>query len=146
MKNIKVDTEQEKKAELQQKLIVYQLMQKRLEELQQQAMLVERKFAELDITQNTISDIGKAKKDDEMFFPVGSGVYVKGKVHEQRDMMVEMGAGLVSVKNSKSAQDFLEDKKKEIEKSGKELEKELKTTAEKMNEIANELQQVAGQP
>jgi prefoldin alpha subunit len=145
MKDIKVDTEKEKKAELQQKMIVYQLMQKRLEELQQQAVLIERKYAELEVARNTISDLEKMKKGGEMFFPLGSGVYAKGNVHEDKTLMVELGAGLVSVKKPKAAQDFLEEKKKEIESEGGDLEKELKKTAEKMNEIAHQLQKVAGQ-
>jgi prefoldin alpha subunit len=138
-------TPQKEKAELQQKLIIYQLMQKRLEELQQQAMLIERRYAELEVARNTISDLEKTKKGGEMFFPLGSGVYAKGNVHEDKALMVELGAGLVSVKKPRAAQDFLEEKKKEIEASGKDLEKELKTTAEKMNEIAHQVQEAASQ-
>lgn len=132
------------KAELQQKLIVYQLMQKRLEELQQKAVLIERRYAELEITKNTISDIEKTKKGGEMFFPLGSGLYVKGSASDDKKLMVELGAGLVSIKGTDAARDFLEEKKKDIENSGKGLEKEMRTTVGKINEIAHELQSSAG--
>ena len=143
MKDIKVKGDEDKRAELQQKMIVYQLMQKRLEELQQQAMLIERRYAEIEVARNTISDIEKAKKGGEMFFPLGSGVYAKGNIQGEKTLMVELGAGLVSVKSPKATKDFLEEKKKEIEKSGKTLENELKATAGKMNEIAVQLQEEA---
>jgi prefoldin alpha subunit len=143
MKKIKVENDKDKKAELQQKMIVYQLMQKRLEELQQQAMLIERRYAEIEVARNTIADIEKTKKGGEMFFPLGSGVYAKGNILGDKSLMVELGAGLVSVKNPRAAKDFLEEKKKEIEKSGKELENELKVTTGKMNEIAVQLQEAA---
>jgi|GEM_PF-1036329 len=160
MKNIKVDRqektasnirnkphgpEEEKKAELQQKMVIYQLMQKRLEELQQQAVLMERKFVELETTRNTISDIEKTEKGGDMFFPLGSGVFVKGKASSDKSLMVELGAGLVSMKDTKSANDFLEKKGKDIEDSGKDLEKELKKTVEKLNGIAHQLQEMVGQ-
>lgn len=145
MKDIKVKGDEDKRAELQQKLVVYQLMQKRLEELQQQAMLIERRYAELEVARNTITDIEKAKTDNRMFFPLGGGVYAKGSIDGDKALMVELGADLVSVKTPKTAKDFLEEKKREIEKSGKELENELKTTVGKMNEIAVQLQEAAGQ-
>jgi len=160
MKNIRVDRqektalnsrnkpsgqEEEKKAEFQQKMVIYQLMQKRLEELQQQAMLIERKFVELETTKNTISDIEKTEKGRDLFFPLGSGVFVKGTASNDKSLMVELGAGLVSVKDTRAAKDFLEKKGKEIENSGKSLEKELKRTVEKLNEIALQLQEMAGQ-
>jgi len=145
MKETKTDIGDDKKAELQQKLVIYQLMQKRLEELQQQAMIIEKKYAELEITKNTISDLEKSKAGNELFFPLGSGVYAKGSVHEDKTVMVELGAGLVSVKDTKSARDFLDKTKQDIEESGKNMENEIRTTAEKINAIAHELQAAAGQ-
>jgi len=145
MKDIKVDTEKEKKAELQQKLVVYQLMQKHLEELREQALMLERKFVELETAKQTLSDLEKTKKGNELFFPLGAGIYAKANVHDNKDLMMDLGAGIVARKSPASAKKILEEREKEIEDSGKGLQDEMTTTAAKLNEIANELQKMAGQ-
>ena len=143
MKSIKVDTSEEKKEELQQKLIIYQLLQKRLEELQQHALLLERRFVEIETAKNTVADIEKLSKGSELYFPLGSGVFAKGSIVSISDMMVELGSGIVMAKDPKSVKDFLEGKEKELEKSADELQDEMKHTMEKVNEIAEELRDMS---
>jgi prefoldin alpha subunit len=145
MKDISVDTKREQNQELQQKLIVYQILQKHVEELQQQAMLIERRYSELEMAKNTMDDIAKAKKGGEVMFPLGGGVYSKGSVADSNNVMVEMGSGYVARKSVREASDFLESKKNEIEESTKGLQKEMETTVTKMNTIANELKEASGQ-
>ncbi|RLI97754.1 MAG: prefoldin subunit alpha, partial [Candidatus Aenigmatarchaeota archaeon] len=130
---------------LQQKLVVYQLMQRRLEELQQQAMLIERKYKELETTKQTLGDMKKLKKTDEVFFPLGNGVYAKGNVSNDKKLFVELGAGLVTNKTPETATKFIEGKEKEMEKSAKEVQTEIEDTISKLNGIGEELRAASGQ-
>ena len=145
MKEIKVDTEKEKKQELQQKLIVYQILQRHIEELQQQAMLLERRFAELESALRTISDVEKVKKGGEVLFPLGGGIYSKGSSVDSRSFMVDLGSGFVAKKSAADAKAFLEKKKEEIERLGENMQAEMKATVSKLNVAANELKELAGQ-
>ena len=144
MKGIKVDTEKERKQELQQKLIIYQLLQKRLEELQQQALMLERRFIELETTKHALSDLEKMKNGGELFFPLGSGVYAKGKVLDNKNLMIELGAGVVTMKNPKSAKSFLEEKNREIENASEKLGEEINAAMSKINAMATDLQNLSG--
>lgn len=143
MKQIKVQGEEDMRGEIQQKLIIYQLMQKRMEELQQHAMLLERRFMEIEITKQAISDMEKLGENSELFFPLGSGVYARGKVAATKDMMIEAGAGLMLKRSPEAAGKLLDAKVSDIEKSGKELQEEINRTAARMNGIAGELNRLA---
>lgn len=131
--------QQEKEQELQQKLLLYQLLQAQLEELKKQAALLQARFIEIESTRLAVEDVKKVKENNELLIPLGSGMYVNGKMLKG-DLLVDIGAGIMTKKPAAEADTLLETKKKEIESLSENLQKEMMAVIAKINEIGEELQ------
>ncbi len=141
-KEIKVETPEEKKQEVQEKLVLYQLLQRHLEDLRQQALLLERVFIEIETTRQTVDDLKKLKDENETFVSLGSGVFIHGRVPGTKKLLIDIGAGVLVEKNTGSTDDILDDKRKELENASRELENEMANTLKKMNELGMELERM----
>ena len=129
-----------KEQEMQEKLILYQLLQKHLEELSNQATLLEGKMLEIETTSSTLSDLRGMKEKGELVFPLGSGCYGYGRLDDNGKIMVDIGAGNLINKTPSQAAAFLEEKKEEIKKLGDRLVKEVSEVSERLNILAEEIQ------
>jgi len=130
----------EKQQEMQQKLIILQLLQRRLEEMKQQEALIQNKMAELAVTQEGLEGIGKAAKKNDILVPIGSGMFTYATVTDTEQVIVDVGSGVMVEKDLKAADRFIEERKREIEGLEKELEKESGDLAEKITQLAEEIQ------
>jgi prefoldin alpha subunit len=129
----------ETQKQLQEKVILYQLMQKQLEELSQNAMLIDRKYAEFDLTRQALDDVEGLKEKNEILIPLGSGMFSAGKVTEKK-IVTEIGAGILLEKDPASARAFIDEKKKEIEKLAQEMQGEIVGISSSLNSLSNEIE------
>ena len=126
--------------ELQQKIIAYQLLQKQLEELKKQVMLIENKSLELELTGQAINDLNKTKKGNKVLMPMGNDFYAYGEVTCPEGMLVNIGSGIMIKKDIEASLKFLEEKKRDIEETNRSIQKSLNDTTSKMNIIALEIE------
>ncbi|MBI4020569.1 MAG: prefoldin subunit alpha [Candidatus Aenigmarchaeota archaeon] len=129
-----------KQEEIQEKLILYQLLQKHFEELRMQGMMVERKMAEFETTRQALEDIKNADAKNETLVPLGSGLYTYGKITDKARMLVDIGAGVMVNKEIKDAAQLLEGKKKDLGSITLQLQREMENVAEQINSIAPQLE------
>ena len=141
-RDISVEKPEDMKQKVQQKLILYQLLQRHLEELRQQALLLERTFIEIETTRQTVSDLKKAKEGNETLVPLGSGFYTHGRVSNTKSLLVDIGVGILVEKDTVSTDDVLDNKRKELENASRELQDEMGNTLKKMNELGMELEKM----
>ncbi len=130
--------------EMQEKIVLYQLLQKHLEELSNQAAVLENKLIEIETTRNTLSDIKKMREKGELVFPLGSGCYGYGRLDDKEKVMVDVGAGNLIDKTPAQAAAFLDEKREDIKRLGERLVKEVTDVSERMNRLAEELQKESG--
>lgn len=133
------------KEKLQEKYVLYQLLNQNLESLKQQIQLVEQQFIEVKSTLMSVDDLKGVSGKNEIFLPLGSGCYGKGKVTENRKILVNVGAGIFINKKSVSVESFLEERVKELEKAGEEIQTQMERIARQMSELGLEIQELAKQ-
>jgi prefoldin alpha subunit len=131
--------------EMQEKAILYQIMQKHMESLGQNATLLERRYEELEMTRQALEDIGKLKEKNDILVPVGSGFFTRGKISDFKNMLVDIGAGIFMDKDPDSSKRLLEDRKKEIEKLADELQSEMNEVSSRINTLTTEIEQASHQ-
>ncbi len=128
--------------ELQEKAILYQLMQRQLEELSQNAMLIDKRYAELDLTLQALEDVDKLKEKNEILVPLGSGIFTYGRVTDKK-ILAEIGAGMLLDKDAESARQLIQGKKKEIEKLALDLQGEMVSISSSMNSLVSEIEKAS---
>jgi prefoldin alpha subunit len=131
------------KEKLQEKYVLYQLLNQNLESLKQQFDLIQQQFIEVKSTVMSIDDLKKTEEKNEIFLPLGSGCYGKGKITDKNDIMVNVGAGIFVNKKSADAKLFLDKRVKEIEKASGEIHEQMERIVRQMNELGLQIQEMA---
>jgi prefoldin alpha subunit len=129
-----------KQEEMQQKAVLYQIMQKHMEELQQQMLLMENRLMELQATKQVLEDM-KDRKGSEILLPLGSGCYIHGKVPDASKILVNLGSDVVAEKGPQDALELIEAKNKDVLKMIEKLKSDATELVSNMNTIAMELSQ-----
>ena len=128
----------------QEKLLLFQLMEKQLEALRQQGALAEARVVELETTRAALKDIERLKEGNETLIPLGSGLYTKARI-TSKEILTELGASVMLEKDIKKAITFLDERKKELEKAAGHIEEQASEVMERLNELGPELQKMAVQ-
>jgi len=113
------------KEKLQEKYVLYQLLQQNLESLREQLELVERQFMEIKTTEQVFKDFKNGKGNDDVLIPLGSGCYGEGKVTDVKTILVNLGANVMVNKTLESANLFLKEREKELEKASKGIQEQM---------------------
>ncbi len=128
--------------ELQEKLVLYQLLQQTLESLKGQALLLQNRFVELETTKQALEDIKGLNAANETLVPLGSGFYVHGKINDTKKLLVNVGAGVMLNKEIGPSMDMINEKRAEVEKALESIQENLNHIVQRINQIGAELQEV----
>jgi prefoldin alpha subunit len=131
------------KEKLQEKYILYQLLQQNLESLREQLELVERQFIEIKTTEQVLNDLKNRKGSDDVLVPLGSGYYGNGKVMDLETVLVNLGANVMISKKLKAANVFLREREKELERVSKEIQEQMAKVVDQINKTAMDIQKLA---
>lgn len=131
----------EKKKELEQKILAYQILQARLESLNKQREFISSKLLEI---QSTLQSIEEVKKSGEnTLFSIGSNAHVYGKIVNKEKMIVEIGANVALEKTFEEGRSFLEKRKKELEDALSETEKNIQEIINTLNELGPQIERLS---
>jgi len=130
-----------KEQEVQQKLVLYQMLGQRLEQINEQARVLEQRMLELETTRQALDDLKGLKEGNEVLIPLGSGCYTHGKTEDSGGLLCDLGAGIMVNKSPQEAKAVLDGKRIEIERLSETLQREAKDAVAKMNELGPELQE-----
>lgn len=129
------------KEENQGKLILYQMLQAEFEELKRQNLMVESRLVELETTIHALDEMKGFSKDNQTLIPLGSGCYAHSQVRG-RDILLDIGAGVMMSKSLESAKGFLEERKREIEDVGKKIQLQSEEIVKNINNLTPEIQNI----
>lgn len=131
------------KQKLQEKYVLYQLLNQNLEALKQQMEAIEEQSQEVSSTLSSIGDIHKIAKNNEVFIPIGSGCYGKGELTDSKSVVVNVGAGILVEKKIEDAKKFLDNRSEDIGKAKKEIQEHAEKVTNQMTDVGSEIQKLA---
>ncbi|OYT42801.1 MAG: prefoldin subunit alpha [Candidatus Aenigmarchaeota archaeon ex4484_224] len=123
------------KKEFQEKILIYQILESRLNSLLKQKEILSQKLLEISQTLQTLNEIN----ENETFFSLGSGIFSKGKITDPNKFLVFIGSNTSIEMEKSEAISFLERRKEEIEKALNEIAKEESKLIEQLNQISKEI-------
>lgn len=133
---------EKKQKEIQEKVLVYQILQNQLEEFTKQATALETRLGELELTTHALNEMKGVKPDSETLFHIGGGCYGHGKLLDKNKYLIEVGAGIMANKTLPDAIAIIDERKKEVEGIKDKLVAEIEKIGEGMNQIGLELQKL----
>ena len=93
-----------------------QMITNQLSQLQEQFRMIGNQLAELDIIQNSVDELQDIKKGSNILAPISNGIFVKSKLQENKNFIVNIGGGITVSKNQNQLREFLDKQSNEIKK------------------------------
>ncbi|MCX6776373.1 MAG: prefoldin subunit alpha [Candidatus Micrarchaeota archaeon] len=119
-----------------------QLYREEAQVLQQQLGNLQLNYASVELAIQTLENVAKLSKGDQMLLPIGSGAYIKSKVENNEVALVDVGAGVVVEKPIPDAVKFLKLRMNEMDSMREKLQKnfgEVSNRMKSLEESANKL-------
>ena len=104
-------------AALQEKYMEYQVMEQQMNLLQNQ---LEKFKEQKENTVGIISSLEELKscnKGDEFLAPIAGGIFIKAKIEDAQELIVNVGSGVVTTKNVDDAKRLLNEQITEIDEA-----------------------------
>ena len=124
--------------ELQEKVMMYRVIEGRMEALIKQRDLFLNKIVELQNTVASIDEIANTKED--ILFSIGSEAYSFGKASDNRKIIVEVGAGVALEKTFDEAKDTIGKRQDDIASAVNEIQQDIQKLSFALDELEPEIQ------
>jgi prefoldin alpha subunit len=119
-----------------------QLYREEAQLIQQQLANLQLNYASTEAAVQTLDNLSKLNKNEQMLLPIGSGAYIKSKVENNEVALIEVGAGVIVEKSIPDAVKFLQSKLSEMDSIKEKLQKnfvEISNKMKSLEESANKL-------
>jgi len=121
-----------------------QIYREEAQMLQQQLGNLQLNYASVELAIQTLENVAKLNKGEQMLLPIGSGAYIKSKADNNELALVDVGAGVIVEKPIPDAVKFLKSRMGEMDSVKEKLQKNFVEVSNKLKfleESANNLMQ-----
>lgn len=129
-----------KEEEMQRNIYEFQILQQEMKNLEQQAGEFEERRIEMQIMKQTMDEI-KGRADQSVMFPLGSGVFMAGKVDDDKRAFVNVGAGIIVKKDFEDAKCLIDKQVEQINKNMALVDNSVSHIDGQLRELAKKFQQ-----
>jgi len=102
------------KAEIEEKLQYFQMMQQQLEQLTAHVEMLQQHMVELDESRSAIADLQTVELQSELLAPIANGIFVKGLITNTDTLLVNVGMGAVVEKSVADVITLLDTQKRDL--------------------------------
>ena len=102
------------KAEIEEKLQYFQMMQQQLEQLSAHVEMLQQHMVELDESRSAIADLQTVDLQSELLAPIANGIFVKGLITNTDTLLVNVGMGAVVEKSVADVITLLDTQKRDL--------------------------------
>ncbi len=127
--------------EMQEKMLVYQVLEQRINSLVQQRELLTSELVEIENTLSSIDEIRESK--ETVLFPIGSSAYVRGNIEDNDKIIVNVGANVAMEKDIEGGKSILSDRKNEIKDAIESIQTDIENASNMMYRIETEIKQMS---
>lgn len=128
--------------EQQQLVQKYQQIQQQMQQVQEFVQQVEQNIEELRNSQKAAKNLKDEEVGSEILVPIGSGVYAKGELKDNSELMVNVGGDSFDSVGINEAVEVVEGRIEEMQETQNELNSTLQDLEKQMNEIQQQLEQM----
>ncbi len=101
-----------KDKEIQEKYVQFQYLQQQLEQISQHLEMLNQQNADLDLSINAVTELGKTKIENELLAPIADGIFLKGELKDNKRLIVNVGMNTTVERTVPEVVKLLEEQKK----------------------------------
>ena len=125
--------------EVQQKYVEFQMLQQQMQAVHKQMDALAEQAQEMDIVQSALDEFSKSKKGNDMFVTLTPGIFVKAKLEESENVVLNVGGGTMVQKSIPQAHEIVSNQGVELRKLEEEMAGQLKKLEEHVLKLQDEL-------
>lgn len=122
---------------MQQKYMELQMLDQQVKQIQQQLHAVEQQSMEIEHVIDALGSLSKVEKGSDILAPLSSGIFIKGRIEDTKEVVVNVGSNTTVTKQIPEVQEMLKKQAQELEKAKKDL-------SARFTEFANKMQAIQG--
>lgn len=123
--------------ETQRKVMEFSMLEEERKKLEEQLQAIAQQNANFLSLKENLKDI--EKHEGEFFASVGSGVFMKSKLLDNKQVLINVGAGIIVEKDSKEAQKIVDRQMKKLNEVKEEVEKHVEKNFGSLVKLEGEL-------
>jgi len=123
--------------ELQEKMLRYQMLEEKFKQMNQQREMFAMRMMEIEQTKQAIEELEKSG-ESEVLVPLGSSVFLPGKINKKEKVVVGIGTDTLVEKSSDEVKKILEDRKKTLETGLENIQNNMLKVAQEIQSIQEE--------
>lgn len=133
-----------KEAELQKKYFEIQKKEQQIKQSQEQLANIANHIQELQKIETTLDEIEKTKSGTELLVPLGSGIFAKANLKDNKNLLVGVGAKVHVSKNLDETKKIINKQLKNMEDLALEVEHKLHETSLEVQNFQTEIMKTMG--
>jgi prefoldin alpha subunit len=120
---------------MQQKYMEMQMIDQQLKQIQQQLHAVEQQSMEVESVIDALGSISKVEPGSDILVPLSSGIFVKAKIQDNKELLVNVGSNTTVSKSVPEVQEMLKKQNQELDRVKKDLTDNFTKFANKMQAL-----------
>jgi prefoldin alpha subunit len=123
----------------------FQALEQHMKQLQSNLEMITQQLMEAAITKRSLDEFKEIKPGKEAFVPLSTGIFAKAAISETSEVLVNVGANIVVVKDIESAKALVQNQVEEMKKVQSHLISELEKLSERASSLEEQMQKMAPQ-
>ena len=127
---------------IQELYVEFQLLTQHLKQLQEQQQILAQQMMEIAVSAQSLDELAQVKAGSEILVPVSSGMFMKAKIVDGKNVIVNVGANAAVSKTAEGAKQLMEKQLKDSEQISKQISVQIDKFQRKAVALQSQLQEL----
>ena len=125
----------------QQKYLQLQMLQQQIEQISQNAELMNQQLTEIEDSQEALKQLQETPEGNEILTPIANGIFIEAAIKNTEKLTINVGADVAIEKTAPEVITMLDGHKEELRKNLVEINTVLESLSEQATEIYNSVEE-----
>jgi len=137
------DCKHDNSEKMEQKYVMLQMIDAQIKELEKEISAIEQRAFDIASLKSSLRAFGETKQGSKSFSSLGLGIYCESEVKNTKEVLVNVGSGVIVKKSVADAEEMLAKQMSQIDSVALQLTQNLTSMATRAQEIEKEMQELA---
>lgn len=128
---------------LQKLYVEFQMLSQHIKQLEEKTTALNNQLMDLAVTNQSLEEMKKLKQGTEILVPLSSGIYTKAEIKDNKNVIVNVGSNVTTIKDIDSTKKLIEDQIEEVKNLHERLVNELQNNTSKAAILEEQINNIA---
>lgn len=133
--------EKSREKELEKSIFELNIMNAKLQEMEQQLQIIEKQINEFQMTSLALEDLETTEVNNELLSPIGQNIFVKSKLLDNKEVIIDLGSKVFAKKSIEEALEIVNKKFKDFVSIREKIAEQAQMLAQEMMTIQKNIQE-----